>query len=219
MSGVQKCPETGGYQWSERRERAALLLAEDELSDEVIAAQCGVSRSALKKWKQHAEFAARVAGHVEAIRAAILSAGIADRVKRVKALNDRHRRLEQVIDARSAWAERDADNRRREMDDPGADLEEFEEAPGMLTGLVVRVETPVKGGVKVEYKVDTSMLAEMRDTERQAAQEVGQWTERRDVTSAGKALGVGLFDDLSDDELDRRIAQAEAGATQKAIPS
>lgn len=70
-----------------KQERAALLVAEDELADEVIAAAVGISRETLHQWKKRDPFKARVAEHVEAFRDRALTEGFADKRERLRVLN------------------------------------------------------------------------------------------------------------------------------------
>ena len=89
----------GEFRWSGRREQAALLVAEDRLTNAEIAAKVGVSRQALDKWKADPEFRGRVKANVDQLSQAVLEVGIHDRSCRVAALEDRWRRLLAVIDA------------------------------------------------------------------------------------------------------------------------
>ena len=91
-----------GFRWSGRREQAALLVAEDRLTNAEIAAKVGVSRQALDKWKADPEFRERVRANVEQLRHAVLEVGIHDRSCRVAALEDRLRRLPAVVTV-STW--------------------------------------------------------------------------------------------------------------------
>lgn len=178
------------FTWTKRRERAARLVAEDELSDIKIAEAVGVYVRSLERWKTHAEFRARVAEYLAEIRAAILAEGIAVRENRVKALNERWDKMHQVITERA--------------EDP-----ELQDIAGGKTGLLVH---NVKGVGKGEdfqlidlYEVDTGLLKELREHEKQSAQEVGQWAEKREVTGKdGEALTVKHTLDLAslnDEEL------------------
>ena len=132
--------------------------------------------------------AAAIAEHKAAIRAA----GIANKQHRVDVLNDLAGRLLRTIAARAADAS-------------------MKDIPGGAEGVVVRsykavtVYTPTGplGGdtlhperdeepetlypakqtvLLAEYTVDTGTLAELRATLKQAAQEVGQWSEKSEVT-------------------------------------
>lgn len=140
-----------------------------------------------------------------AARRDLQEAGIAERQNRIAALNDRWQRLQQVIDARAE----------EHKDVPGGDTgllvatvklvkvydagerkpdEELEPQPH--GGALQRRHThdvldPLKQSVEVmEYAVDTGLLKELREHEKQAAQEMGQWTEKQDITSGGKTLDL-----------------------------
>ena len=95
-TSTQKFPKILG-----RQERAAVLLAEDELTDEVIAASVGVTRRALTKWKQQPQFQALVSDHVGRIQASALKFPIAKKHKRVAVLDEMHTRSLQVIHDRA----------------------------------------------------------------------------------------------------------------------
>jgi transposase len=75
------------------QDRAALLVAEDALSNEQIAAECGVTRRTVDRWKVQSEFIAAVDAHRTRWREEIERAGIANRQNRVDALNDRWRKM------------------------------------------------------------------------------------------------------------------------------
>ncbi len=150
------------FRWSKDAEQAAQDVADDQLTDSVIADRAKIAKPTLYEWKRHPEFAAKVAVHQAEIRETIRKRGIAIVEHRVRALDDRWRRMQSVIEARAA--------------DPAMAL-----VPGGDTGLLVH---NVKGVGKGEdfqlidlYEVDTGLLREIREHERQAAQELGQWTE------------------------------------------
>lgn len=174
------------FKWTGRSDRAAVRVAEDLKTDEEIAAEAGVTKRQLERWKQHPEFAARVQQHRDELQAAVVAEGITRRENRVDALNERWRRLHAVINARAL---------------------EHANIPGGNTGLLVRqvrlvkvystttdpdeVEEPDAADVLIsaklsqevaEYAVDTGLLKELREHERQAAQELGQWTEKQERT-------------------------------------
>jgi hypothetical protein len=158
------------FAWTRKTERAALLVAQDDLADRAIGAACGVTERTIERWKQHPEFAARVQEHRDLWREAIKARGIAERQNRVDALNDRWHRMRQVIEERAE----DAATAR---------------VAGGSTGLIVR---DVKGVGKGEdfqlidiYSVDTGLLKELREHEKQAAQELGEWSEKREISGPG----------------------------------
>lgn len=170
------------FQWTQRRERAAALLADDQLSDAEIAAQVGITRQALTKWKQAPSFQARIDSIVAATRQRLRSHGIREKVNRISALADRHERLCQVIEARAT--------------DPL-----MAAVPGGRTGMLVaepmlvkvyeagysadedaeRIDGPMSPSktsrVLYKYAVDTGLLKELREIEKHIAQELNQWSE------------------------------------------
>lgn len=154
----------------DQQEQAATLLAEGKLADHEIAASIGVSRASISRWKRRPAFQARVKALQERINEAVLTSVIANRQARVDALNDRWERMKRVIDERAA--------------DP-----DMATVPGGTTGLIVRTWKQIGAGEDAqllpEYSVDTPLLKELRGTEQQAAQELGQWTEKRDVNTTG----------------------------------
>ncbi len=207
---------SGDGWWTGRREEAALLVAQDDLTNEEIAARLGVTRRSLQVWKEAPEFAARVRELVTAMAEAVKGQGIAERQNRVAALNDRWEKLHGVIAARA---------------------KEMAGVPGGDTGLLVREVRLVKvylvmpegegqtggpgdgeragGGGKwgqpsprpsprgrggeremegdgeelgpgrrvvqvAEYAVDVGLLKELREHEKQAAIELGQWEEKHE---------------------------------------
>ena len=152
-------------------------MAEDALSDEQIAELMNMSRQGLAKWKTHPDFQARVSEIRVQIRAAVVARGIAERQNRVDALNDRWQRMRQVIEARA---------------------ESGGTAPGAKTGLLVKTVKAIGTGKDQyeveEWTVDTALLRELREHEKQAAQELGQWADRLTVFDVDVTQ-------LSDDEL------------------
>lgn len=169
------------FKWTKPRERAAKLLAEDALTDEQIAAQVGVTPRQLWNWKAAPAFSDRIAEIVAAYRDAIKAEGIANVKNRVAAQNDRWERMQAVIAERAA-------------------SEEMANVPGGKTGLLVHTYKLVGGKEPVvmdEYAVDTGLLSELRAHEKQAAQELGQWTEKQEVTGKGGkpiAIATAAFD-------------------------
>lgn len=168
------------FKWTGRREQAALLVAQDDLTNEQIAETVGITRQALDKWKLHPDFRARVQEHRDAWRAEIKAKGIAERQNRVDSYNDLHDRMQRVIEARAV---------------------EHADVPGGNTGLLVRTAKLVKvyksdgdqegedgetlysakrDVIVYEYAVDTALLKEMREHKKQAAQDLGQWTEKQE---------------------------------------
>jgi hypothetical protein len=102
-----------------------------------------------------------------------LNEGLARQAVRLREKMARHDLLKQVI------AER-------------ADHVEMQDAPGGKTGLLT-LDYKGKYADRAVYKLDAALLKEMRDIEREIAIELGQWTEKRELTGAG---GEPLLDPL-----------------------
>lgn len=168
------------------KEEAALLSALDELTDESIAAKLDVGLRTLGEWKSHPDFKARVDLHISELRARVRRRGIAIVENRVAHLQRRHDLMNEVIVERG---------KSREM----------QGVPGGATGLMVHNVKAVGSGENAEridlYEVDTALLKELREHERQAAQELGQWQDKIDHTTGGKPFIVKILNGVSMDEL------------------
>ncbi|HLJ66616.1 MAG TPA: phBC6A51 family helix-turn-helix protein [Chloroflexota bacterium] len=104
---------------SQKQEQAAVLVAEDELSDEAIAERVGVSRMTLHRWKRDAAFQRRVTEIVASFGLSLQRFAIARKDKRMAAYQNRWDRMKRLMEARAA--------------DPS-----MEGVPGGKTGLIVR---------------------------------------------------------------------------------
>lgn len=211
LGGAATLPNFTIRRWTAKHERAVPLVAEDKLSDEEIAAELGITRQWLDKWKRDPQFRERVEAYREEVRAALVARGIREKENRIRTYNDIHGKLLQVIEERAA--------------DPN-----LAHVPGGKTGLVVAKPILAKvyeeaavelgdpenpeyvsdreylGSVKrsvieFEYAVDTGTLKELREVSKQAAIEVGEWNEKEpgkttalDVLSALAAFGRGELD-------------------------
>lgn len=165
---AQKCTE---FRWTKQRLTAAMLVAQDDLTDEQISARLGIARRTLDYWKVTPSFMERVQDNVAKIDERILSIGIAQKSKRVEAKHQRWMLMQQVI-------------RERSEDPSVADV------PGGKTGLVIRQLKSIGMGrnnqTVEEFVVDTGLLSELRAHEKEAAQELGQWTEKRELSGDPK---------------------------------
>lgn len=162
-----------------KKQRAACLLAEDELSDEAIAQDVGVSRQTLAAWKHKPEFAALVGDYVGQVQAAMLRHTIAKKHKRLAVLDDLHTKALQVIEERIVEGG----------------------APGESTGIVVHQMKQIGAGkdaqIVDEYVVDTGLMREIRSLHEQAAKELGQWVDRSAsevTTSVVQIVGIDADD-------------------------
>lgn len=199
------------FEWTAAKEQAARSVAEGVLTDAQIAAEAGVKRNQLACWKRSKVFAGRVKEVVAELAEVSRVRSIGRREDRVEALQRRWMLLQQVMDERAA--------------DPV-----MQDIPGGKTGLIVikeseglEVEDPdsptgAKKAVAVptEVAVDTGLLKELREHEKQAAQELGQWTEKKQVTGAGGGPQVVTLIGMTLEEFDkldpaRKVAMLRSG--------
>lgn len=159
-----------------RQEDAAALCATDHLGDPEIAKKLGVSRSTLNRWRETPAFTARVAELRDEIRAAVRHHGIAVVENRVARLNQTRDDLLAVIAARR--------------------VDETMTGAGHHTGLLVRSYKQIGQGegatMLEEYRIDAALLRELRDLEKQAAIELGQWQEKTEITQRGAIVVTSI---------------------------
>jgi len=169
-----------GFKWDERRNLAAQKVAEGEQNVDEIAKACGVTRKALWEWRQHPDFAARVEQIIEEQAAKLLREGIRRKENRLRNLQARVDKMLTLIEERA-----------KEMDG---------EIAGGGTGLLVRDYKGKDADIPI-YKFDAAVVKELREHERQAAQELGEWTEKREITGKdGKPLTVERVREMSQQE-------------------
>lgn len=153
----QKDTESG-WSWTSPKQRAAALLAEDELTDEEIADEVGVIRRTIARWKLVPEFAARVRELADDLGGVARRYAIGRKSRRMREMDRRWRAMRAVIDERAASPE-------------------MLGVPGGSSGLLVRTVKVVGSGPAAqtveEFAVDTGLLREIREVEKQAAAEAG----------------------------------------------
>lgn len=163
-----------------RQQMAALLVALDQETDEAIAAQAGVTIRQITRWKQVPLFAARVAELRAAFARSVESRGIASLQARLAALQDLYDRQQQIVAGRAG---------------------DMATVPGGASGLLVRQYKQVtKEDYREEYQFDAALVREIRETMKQAAQELGQWVNKSRVD----------VNDI-DAEIERELARLAAG--------
>jgi hypothetical protein len=160
-----------GYYWSPKKKRAARLVAQGNLTRDEICAQVPCGPESLWRWKKQPRFMAKVHKLQEAIGVNEASSVLALRVRRMSRLNRRAEKMDRVIEARAA--------------DP-----KMQGVPGGDTGLLTVDQKTVAGVATPIYSVDTALLRELRETEKQAAIEAGQWLEKREVSGAMPQITV-----------------------------
>jgi hypothetical protein len=147
---------------------AARLFA-DGLSRREVAARLGIKDSTAKEWYEQPLFKAEIEAFIEADRAAIRNKGIAEKQNRMEAYNQRWQAMKALMQARAEW-------------------DALEGVPGGNTGLICRDFK----GIQPVYKVDAALLREMRELEKQAAIEAGQWVEKTEETGNVAQLPVSI---------------------------
>ena len=198
------------WKWTGRRIEAARLIAEGEMSLEAIAKKCGVSRPTLDTWRRREPFQERIQQFLSAYCAsgfAVVSRRI-QKLTRLVVNADRELELLETVKAERA----------KMYNKPNI--------PGGATGLVVTEFKGVGGGENFqlipEHPVDTgllqaitSMRREQRETLKQAAQDLGQFSEKLEVTGKdGGPIQTALVD-LSTETLMTIRAEMEAKAAEK----
>jgi DNA-binding XRE family transcriptional regulator len=167
------------FRWNKARNDAAILLAADEITDTAIAEKVGVTRQTLYNWREHPDFQARVQEHIAELEAVTLRYAIAKKRNRVAWLDRDLQRLERVQAARA---------------------EEHKDIPGGDTGLLVRQVKQIGAGRDVqvveEYAVDVPLLKEKRETMKQAATELRQWTDQIATEHSGNVHVAHTYADI-----------------------
>lgn len=180
------------FRWTERRLRAAYLVALGDLTTEQIAGVLHICPTTLADWRAHPDFKAQAAKALDEIRAEILTESIAVKAERVRHAQQLHGRMLQVISDRAT--------------DPAAT------GPGAHSGLLVRSLKMLGSGQEAqvieEYTFDANLSKEIREWQKYAAQEMGDWTERKDVTSGGERIQA--FVTISPDDWDEQPPTAAA---------
>lgn len=158
------------FKWNKKKERAALLLAQNDMNQIRIAEEVGTTDVTISNWKREAEFMARVASHMDEIEQEMLRLPIAKRVVRLRRLNDLQERLQLVLDDRQNAYKND------------------EGIVGGRSGVITKQTKSVGYGKNTEIiqeaAFDASIVREMRAIDEQAAKELGQWIDKGELTGA-----------------------------------
>lgn len=148
-----------------KQEIVAKLIVESDLTIEAIAERADTTPQSIYNWKKTEDFQNLITLCRAEYRKRIETTGIANLENRLDALGDRWRRMKRIIEERSRSPE-------------------MANVPGGQTGLIVHQVKGVGKGedfqIVDEYVVDTGLLKEMREHEKQAAQELGQWVEKKE---------------------------------------
>lgn len=165
----------GKFVWTAARAEAAAAIAEGRLTIAEIAEIAGVNRRQLARWRERQEFEDRIQELMAQMDQAVQCRGIARKVRRIEELDARWDKMRRVIEERAASSD-------------------MQDVAGGKTGLLVKTLKGIGGGDNwsqvEEYEVDVALLKELREHEKQAAQELGQWTEKKDLTTNGEPIKV-----------------------------
>lgn len=161
--------------------RIAWLVADDRLRDEEIAREGHISMQTLQKWKYDAGFKQQVKEYRTVIYEQILANGVANKEWRIREAQERLERMRALILARaSAGADKQA---RGVATDPGEGTGLIAEAPAGRTTIMA---------------TDAALLREIRELEKQIAEELGQYRRGLDVTTGGAPISFTI--PMSDSE-------------------
>jgi transposase-like protein len=173
------------FEWTAARLEAAQMVADGELTFTQIAEKLDISRQTLSNWRDEPEFSGRVQELVEEYDTAVKRRGIARATRRIDAQNDRWRRTQKLLQARA---------------------ESLAGVPGGDTGLLVRTYKIIGTGDKTErveeYAFDAALYREIRELEKQTAQELGQWVNKAEV--GGTGVPIQLIEVVKPDNADDR---------------
>ncbi|HUV68967.1 MAG TPA: hypothetical protein VMW15_04840 [Terracidiphilus sp.] len=154
---------------------AARLAYSGNLTDEQIAQRVQRSRKTVNTWKQSDIYKRETARLAEIARTQNANVLLRNRDYRLEKLQDRHDRLLTVIQERAKYPE-------------------LAKVPGGKTGALVLEPRTVAGEKVVVAKFDAALFREIRDLERQAAEECGQYGEASE--DAGRRGSVRLSEAL-----------------------
>lgn len=162
-----------------KKHKAAILLAEDELTGEEIARKLGMSRSTLYEWRADPEFQQIIGQYAGVIIAESLKLPIAKKHERIKgynALNEAYWEIKRLRGERNA--EEIADTPEQAVRLAFGDVTPAEASTGML---LRQPKISANGKTVVEWAFDKPLDSAIKETYKQAAQELGQWVDQSSV--------------------------------------
>ena len=170
---------------TKKQEQAAALLADGKPSDELIAKRLKINRTTLHRWKKLPAFQARIDEILAEVKRKLRERGVTEKLNRIEVLNTRHKRLERIIEARAV----------EHKGVPGGDtgllicqvkfIKVYETGESEAVADADELLHPTRTSVQVkEYMIDVGLLREMREIEKQAAIELGEWTQKHEHSGA-----------------------------------
>ena len=164
--------------WTRARSTAARLVAEDEISDESIAAAVNVSRKTLSTWKSRPPFKAAVVKLKDEFREKVLSSGFCDVKNRLKV---RTELVEGFLAIKRERGQRPEMKATRPVDPTDPSKGVIKAVPGGESGLVCLVPKMVGEEKFVEQIPDTALANEIRVGLKEIAQDAGQYVEKHEI--------------------------------------
>lgn len=208
---------SGVSQNGAKRDKAAILFADDELrtspgkrrTAQDVADEIGVSRRTITRWKDDPEFRAMIQDAKGKITADALRLPIAQKLERVRILNDS---LMGDLEAKRLRAEHYA--ALRDDNAGSAMMQDFGFAipAWAATGkFVAQPKIAANGKTVVEWAYDRALETSINEKLKQAAQELGQWEENVNVNHAMSEYHDDRLDALTIEQLEAidRILSSE----------
>jgi transposase-like protein len=153
--------KTRKFRWNADNRRAAQLLAEGKLTVAEVARKAKVNPKTLWDWRQEPEFAAYLKEMVAQYATLAERFSIGRVAKRVEVLDQNWRDMQRLKKERGR-------------------SDEMQRVAGGRTGLLVHDVKTVGSGEHARqvdiYRFDAALMREMRETAREAAEELGQRT-------------------------------------------
>ncbi len=165
--------------WNEEQQTALLLLGKGRSASQT-ARDTGIAESTIYFWLRIPEYRQAV-DHLYSQRwEALTTVTVANKQRRVDAQILRLEALYRIADERALHyakneALRQAIYNKVENDVSNVGIDEYE--AGTSTGYIVKKTTVTGKSTSTEYAVDTGLLGEIRQLEKQLAIELGQWQE------------------------------------------
>lgn len=201
------------------QQEAALLVAQDRLTDIQIAKKAGIGVRTLADWKRKKEFKQEVEAHRKLWQKDIRTRGLADVHHRIRIAVDIEKRLLAAIQARGA-------------------SEDMQDVPGGKTGMVVKTykslkveEENAEGELHLvqktvpEYKIDYEAARTITGLHEYVATELGQWKtrhvveEKREYTEVSIQIAKLIPPNVLDQMIRDAEAQAKADEETNALPA
>lgn len=205
-----------------RHELAASLEAQGNLTPTQIARAAGLSYGQFQALRTSNVYRQTVRNILSSAKDAAYTRAIATRAGRLSLLQARHDLLSTIQEQRGVACDPrymnpsdeavtaqgfDPEDARRLFPDlgslydptnPACNMVDLSHAlaPGASTGLIAHHQRAIGTGLSqriiTEYEIDTSLIASMTATEKQAAQEAGQWTEKHESTVQKLYINVDM---------------------------